>query len=122
MGIAKPKLALKDFKILATKEPGNKDVLARLNECEKIVKRMQFEKAIESDSAPSAWEGINVDDLGMLVLWIGTGVANLDVEDGYDGYRLTGQMTWEFVQDMIQRFKDNKRIHKNYVRFCVTTN
>lgn len=64
MGIAKPKIALKDFKILAAKEPGNRDALAKLTECEKIVRRIQFEKAIESESTPSAWEGIDLDDLG----------------------------------------------------------
>ena len=65
MGIAKPKLALKDFKILATREPGNKDAQMKLAECEKIVRRMQFEKAIESESPPSSWEGLSPDDLGI---------------------------------------------------------
>lgn len=64
MGIAKPKLALKDFKLLAAREPGNKDAQAKLVECEKIVRRIQFEKAIESESPPSAWEGFSPDDLG----------------------------------------------------------
>jgi serine/threonine-protein phosphatase 5 len=112
MGIAKPKLALKDFKILAMKQPLNKDVFTKLAECEKIVKRIQFEKAIESDSPPSAWEGINVEDLRMSSSGEG---GNVDIEDGYDGVKLGPEMTWEFIQDMIQRFKENKRIHKNYV-------
>ena len=64
MGIAKPKLALKDFKALAAREPGNKDAQMKLLECEKIVRRIQFEKAIESESPPSAWEGLSPDDLG----------------------------------------------------------
>jgi serine/threonine-protein phosphatase 5 len=64
MGIAKPRLALRDFKLLAAREPGNKDAAAKLAECEKIVRRIQFEKAIESDSPPSAWEGLDPDDLG----------------------------------------------------------
>lgn len=64
MGIAKPKLALKDFKLLAAREPGNRDALAKLAECEKIVRKIQFEKAIESESAPSIWEGFDPEDLG----------------------------------------------------------
>ena len=64
MGIAKPKLALKDFKLLAAREPGNRDALAKLAECEKIVRRIQFEKAIESESPPSAWEGFDLEDFG----------------------------------------------------------
>ena len=66
MGIAKPKLAVKDFRLLAAREPGNRDALAKLAECEKIVRRIQFEKAIERESPPSAWEGIDFEDLGSL--------------------------------------------------------
>jgi serine/threonine-protein phosphatase 5 len=64
MAIVKPKRALRDFRILAAKEPGNRDAVAKLAECEKIVRRIQFEKAIESESPPSAWEGLDLDDLG----------------------------------------------------------
>jgi serine/threonine-protein phosphatase 5 len=64
MGIAKPRLALKDFKLMAAKEPGNKDARHKVVECEKIVRRIQFEKAIESDAPPSAWEGWEPEDLG----------------------------------------------------------
>jgi serine/threonine-protein phosphatase 5 len=66
MGIMKPRFALKDFKLLAAKEPKNRDAALKLSECEKIVRRMQFEKAIESESPPSAWEGFDPDDLGIL--------------------------------------------------------
>jgi serine/threonine-protein phosphatase 5 len=38
------------------------------------------------------------------------------VDDSYDGYKLGKVMTREFIDDMIQRFKDNKRIDKKYVR------
>ena len=65
MGIAKPKLALKDFKAMVTAEPGNRDAVEKLKECEKIVKRLQFEKAIEGGPPPSAWEGFNPDALGI---------------------------------------------------------
>jgi serine/threonine-protein phosphatase 5 len=72
MGIAKPKLALKDFKLLAAREPGNRDALAKLAECEKIVRRIQFEKAIESESPPSAWEGFDLEDLRNTPVSLGT--------------------------------------------------
>ena len=73
MGIAKPKLALKDFKTLAAREPGNRDASAKLAECDKIVRRIQFEKAIETESPPSAWEGLDPEDLGLVfssMLWL----------------------------------------------------
>ena len=37
------------------------------------------------------------------------------VESGYDGAKLEKEMTQEFVDDMIQRFKDGKKIHRKYV-------
>jgi len=37
------------------------------------------------------------------------------IEESYDGCRLTDGMTQEFIDNMITRFKDNKRIHKDYV-------
>jgi len=65
MAIVQPRLALRDFKTLAAKEPGNRDAATKLAECEKIIRRIQFEKAIESESPPSAWEGLDPDDLGI---------------------------------------------------------
>jgi len=37
------------------------------------------------------------------------------VEESYDGVKLGLSITKQFVNDMIVRFKDNKRIHKKYV-------
>lgn len=37
------------------------------------------------------------------------------VEPEYDGVRLEKEMTQEFIDDMMQRFKDGKKIHKKYV-------
>lgn len=37
-----------------------------------------------------------------------------DVEDSYQGPRLDGDITAEFMQDLLQWFKDEKRLHKKY--------
>jgi len=37
------------------------------------------------------------------------------VEPDYDGVRLDDEMTKEFVENMIERFKNGKKIHKKYV-------
>jgi serine/threonine-protein phosphatase 5 len=42
-------------------------------------------------------------------------MSSTAVESDYDGVRLEDEMTKEFVEDMIQRFKDGKKIHKKYV-------
>lgn len=69
-------------------------------ECEKIIKRDAFLKAIEVDDAPSVAEGLDVD--------------NMILESGYDGAELGDKMTLEFVEDMIERFKTGKKIAKKY--------
>lgn len=44
-------------------------------------------------------------------MWL---IINVVVEPEYDGVRLGGEMTLEFVEDMIQRFKNGKKIHRKY--------
>ncbi|OJD29196.1 serine threonine protein phosphatase ppt1 [Diplodia corticola] len=94
--------ALRDWKIVVKKNPNDKVAKLQHAECEKVVKRDAFLKAIEVSDAPSAIEGLDLD--------------NMVVEDGYDGARMEGtNMTKEFIEDMIQRFKDGKKIHRKYV-------
>jgi serine/threonine-protein phosphatase 5 len=37
------------------------------------------------------------------------------VEPEYDGVKLGDEMTAEFIEDMLDRFKKGKKIHKKYV-------
>lgn len=83
------------------KEPNNKDAKFRLAECEKLVKRIQFEKAIEVSDPPSEFENLDIE--------------SIEVEKTYDGVRLETEMTQEFIDDMIERFKTGKKIHRRYV-------
>ena len=93
--------ALKDFKTVCKKEPNNKDAKVKLAECEKIVKRVEFLRAIEVEEAPSAFEGLNID--------------SISVETKYDGAKLGAEMTEDFITDMIERFKTGKLLHRKYV-------
>ncbi|KAK2730817.1 hypothetical protein FQN55_005427 [Onygenales sp. PD_40] len=92
--------ALKDFKTVVRKAPNDRDAKVKLAECEKLVRRIEFEKAIEVSDAPSAFEGLNLESMA--------------VEDSYDGVRLGEEMTQEFIDDMIERFKSGKKIHRKY--------
>lgn len=92
---------MKDFKTVVRKAPNDRDAKLKLAECEKLVRRIEFEKAIEVSDPPSAFEGLNIDDM--------------TVEESYDGVRLEKDgITQEFIDDMIQRFKTGKKIHKKY--------
>lgn len=99
--ILKSRDALKDFKTVVKKAPNDKDAKLKLAECEKIVKRVEFFRAIELGDEPSAAEGLDLD--------------SMVVEPEYDGVRLDKEMTQEFIDDMIERFKNGKKLHKKYV-------
>lgn len=99
--ILNSRAALKDFKTVVRKMPNDRDAKLRLAECEKLVRRIEFEKAIEVSDPPSAFEGLDLE--------------SMVVDDSYDGVRLDKEMTQEFVDDMIHRFKNGKTIHKKYV-------
>ncbi|KAJ2896741.1 Serine/threonine-protein phosphatase T [Zalerion maritima] len=99
--ILKPKEALKDFKRCAQLEPNNKDIKLKLAECQKIVRQLNFFAAIEVGEEASAAEGLDLD--------------SMQVNADYDGVRLGSSMTQEFIDDMMERFKNGKKIHRKYV-------
>ncbi|CAF9904850.1 hypothetical protein IMSHALPRED_000191 [Imshaugia aleurites] len=99
--ILNSRAAVKDFKAVVRLEPSNKDAKLKLAECEKIVKRVEFLRAIEVGDPPSAFEGLDIDSIA--------------VEANYDGAKLGKEMTQEFVDDMISRFKNGKKLHRKYV-------
>jgi len=99
--ILKSRDALKDFKTVVRKAPNDKDAKLKLAECEKIVKRVEFFRAIEVGDEPSAAEGLDLD--------------SMVVDADYDGARLGNEMTSEFIGDMLERFKNGKKLHKKYV-------
>lgn len=99
--ILRPKDAVLDFRTCVKIEPGNKDAKLKLVECQKVVRQLEFFAAIEVGDEPSAAEGLDV--------------ASMAVEPDYDGVKLGDEMTQEFIDDMTERFKTGKKIHKKYV-------
>lgn len=65
------------------------------------MRQLAFFAAIEVGDEPSAAEGLDLDAIV--------------VEESYDGVRLEGEMTQEFIDDMMERFKNGKTIHRKYV-------
>lgn len=99
--ILRSKDALADFRTVVKKAPNDKDAKLKLAECEKIVRRAAFFSAIELEDEPSAAEGLDLD--------------SMVIDDDYDGHKLGNEMTQEFIDDMLERFKTGKKIHKKYV-------
>ncbi|KAF2397036.1 serine/threonine-protein phosphatase PP2A catalytic subunit [Trichodelitschia bisporula] len=83
------------------KNPNDAKAKLQFSECNKVVKRDAFLKAIEVGDAPSAAEGLDLEHMA--------------VEADYDGVRLEKEMTLEFIDDMVERFKNGKKIHRKYV-------
>lgn len=99
--ILKLRDAVKDFKTVVKKIPGDKDAKIKLADCEKLLRRNEFLAAIEVGDEPSAAEGLDLE--------------NMAVEKEYDGAKLGDEMTEEFITDMLERFKTGKKLHKKYV-------
>ncbi|ANB13553.1 Ppt1p [Sugiyamaella lignohabitans] len=114
--IVRYKDALPDFKVTVDRAPNDKDAKARYLECQKIVRRLAFEKAIEVEDEPSVAETLDI--------------RSLKVEDSYDGPELDIEfvkeadsdkffpkvnMTKEFITQTIERFKVGKLLPRKYL-------
>ncbi|THH21332.1 hypothetical protein EW146_g180 [Bondarzewia mesenterica] len=109
--ILKPQLAVADLKKVVALEPHNKQVKAQLESTQKLVRRIEFEKAIEVEGEPSAVE--------RCLEIIAEGGCELDKK--YDGPKLQVtedgryKITLGFVESMIQWFRDGKALPRRYV-------
>lgn len=65
------------------------------------MRQLAFFAAIEIGDEPSAAEGLDLESMAL--------------EEGYDGVTLGNEMTQEFIDDMIERFKTGKLLAKKYV-------
>lgn len=102
MALGKFKLALKDYDTVRTARPKDKDAQKKYEECQKIVKRIAFEKAIASDAGgpTSVADTIKLD--------------TLKVEDDYKGPKLEDDITEDFMKELIQTFKKQGKLHAKY--------
>ncbi|KPI92174.1 Serine/threonine-protein phosphatase 5 [Papilio xuthus] len=102
MSLGKYKLALKDFEFVTKVRPNDQDAKMKYTECNKIVKKIAFEKAIAVDK-----KEVNIADS-----------INLDamtIEDEYEGPMLEdGKVTVKFINDLIEHYKQEKHLHKKY--------
>ncbi|OWR44742.1 serine/threonine-protein phosphatase 5 [Danaus plexippus] len=102
MSLGKYKLALKDFEYVTKVRPNDQDAKMKFMACDKICKKVAFEKAISVDK-----KEVNIAD-----------TINLDsmtIEDKYEGPSLEdGKVTLKFVEDLMKYYKEQKKLHKKY--------
>ncbi|XP_055766468.1 serine/threonine-protein phosphatase 5-like [Salvelinus fontinalis] len=103
MALGKFKAALKDYETVVRVRPNDKDAKMKYQECNKIVKRKAFERAIASDEIKRSV----VDSLD---------IENMMIEDQYTGPKLEeGKVTMRFMKEMMECFKDQKKLHRKCV-------
>ncbi|KAI9006921.1 Serine/threonine-protein phosphatase 5 [Hyaloraphidium curvatum] len=109
MGLSKIKEAVRDFRTVVKFAPQDADAKGKLSECEKELRRRQFESAISvQEQQVSALERIG--DIDSII-----------VEPSYDGPHLevdpeTKQdvITEDFTRRLMEDFKSQKKLHRKY--------
>ncbi|KXN91059.1 Serine/threonine-protein phosphatase T [Leucoagaricus sp. SymC.cos] len=106
----KPQLAVADFKKILAIEPGNETVRQQMVSTQKLIRKIEFEKAIEleeeKDAVTRCLEIIAEGGCDLDKIYTG---PKLPYEDGKYG------ITLQFVREMIKWFKDGKTLPKRYV-------
>ncbi|KAF8348343.1 phosphoprotein phosphatase [Amanita rubescens] len=108
--ILKPQAAVGDFKKVISLEPNNETVKSQLVSTQKLIRRIEFEKAIEMEEEKNP-----VDRCREIIV-----EGGCEVEKTYTGPKLSFEdgkylITLQFIKDMIQWFKDGKTLPKRYV-------
>lgn len=105
--------AIKDFRAVVKVAPQDADARSKLSECEKELRRIEFEKAITFEEVvKSALEMIgNIDEISVGAAYF----FPLLLTFRYEGPHLpeTG-ITLEFVQALLAAYKAQKTLHKKY--------
>lgn len=109
MALNQPKMALENFRKVAELQEqsannSDKFIYAKIKECEKLIRRIAFEKAISVETKKEKPLAYTTD------------CDSIVVESDYDGPRLKDGkfVTTEFVQQLISYFKESKILHRKY--------
>lgn len=102
--MGKFKLALSDFEIVSKRRPSDVDAKKKFVECNKIVKKIAFEKAISIDRPEKTLAEMYQS------------LESISIEDDYAGPKLENEttVTLDFMKDLMKWYKDQKKLHKKY--------
>lgn len=125
MSLGKFKKALLDFEFVAKRRPNDRDAAMKYTECNKLVRKAAFEKAISCDipektlaELHSDLESIEIEE-GNLKFhhYIREYLikSNLKKYTDYDGPKLDdGNVTLEFMEELLEYYKNQKKLHRKY--------
>ncbi|KAG5648620.1 hypothetical protein DXG03_003231 [Asterophora parasitica] len=129
MQILKPQSAVADFKKILAIEPKNESVRAQLVSTQKLIRKIEFEKAIEVEGEKSPVDRCHeIIAEGQILQRLfsyfdplnPSAPGGCDVEKTYAGPKLAQEdgkfkITLEFIKAMIEWFKEGKMLPKRYV-------
>jgi len=103
VALGKFKIALADYELVYKRRPSDDDAKAKYTECNKIVKRLAFEKAIAVDKVEKSLAEMFRD------------LESIAIEDDYRGPHLEdGKVTVKFMQALLDWYRDQKKLHRKY--------
>lgn len=103
--------ALADLKVLCQKAPNDAGAKSKLIECQKLVRRQAFEKAIEVKDAPTLQQTLDIRDMQVEPRYSG---PKLDIS--FQEKEPTVSITQEFISDLVNFFlKSSGSLPKKYV-------
>eukprot|EP00009_Paramoeba_aestuarina_P002413 CAMPEP_0201508452 /NCGR_PEP_ID=MMETSP0161_2-20130828/1822_1 /ASSEMBLY_ACC=CAM_ASM_000251 /TAXON_ID=180227 /ORGANISM="Neoparamoeba aestuarina, Strain SoJaBio B1-5/56/2" /LENGTH=491 /DNA_ID=CAMNT_0047903127 /DNA_START=77 /DNA_END=1548 /DNA_ORIENTATION=- len=100
--LAKYKSALADFKQVCKLAPKDRGARERYTECDKMVKRLAFERAIIADEGKPVSETINLEEMAQS-------------ESSYKGLAQPWPLTPQYILDLKEEFRQEKKIAKSHV-------
>ncbi|KAJ3246878.1 Serine/threonine-protein phosphatase 5 [Chytriomyces hyalinus] len=104
MAMGKLKDAVKDFRAVVKVSPRDSDAKSKLSECEKELKRQQFEAAI-------SFNEVKKDAVELI-----GDVESMVVEPTYDGPHLSpAGIDLDFCKSLLGHMEAQKRLHRKYV-------
>nr|CAI5818521.1 unnamed protein product [Callosobruchus analis] len=102
MSLGKFKEALKDYEYVTKVRPNDKDAKEKYTECNKIVKKIAFEKAISvEDNKRNIADSINLEAM--------------TIENQYTGPEIEdGKVTLKFMKELMELYKNQGKLHRKY--------
>ncbi|XP_017768496.1 PREDICTED: serine/threonine-protein phosphatase 5 [Nicrophorus vespilloides] len=102
MSLGKFKEALRDYEYVIKARPNDKDAKRNYTECNKIVKKIAFQKAISvKETKKKGADSINLD--------------SMTIENEYNGPELVdGKVTLQFMKDLMEFYKNCGNLHRKY--------
>ncbi|CAO1614490.1 unnamed protein product [Parajaminaea phylloscopi] len=116
LSIVQPKKALPDLQYILKLEPGNRQVQQQAQDVQKLIRRLAFAAAIRTEDGPSTSQ-LTVEHLkqGSGGSTVPEKYAGPRLSEGPEGEEHLGQITAEFVDEMIEFFKKDGQLPLRYV-------